>query len=141
MRSGYFQPMSIAFKLAWIWWVILLSFQQVFYYENNLQWNWWLLSMLVIAGLYFYFLIRQRRFFASQHHLYFTRDFRFAMVNIDLAYISAVRLTNRTFEFTYAGKPYSYLVLGPSNLLLRTLLKENAVDFTFSEFKKKSHSA
>ncbi|MDR0300301.1 MAG: hypothetical protein LBI13_09560 [Streptococcaceae bacterium] len=128
MQSGYCQPLSSFYKLVWIWWVIFLSFQQVFYYENNLKWNFFLVMMLIAAILIFYFLIRQRRFFASQHHLYFTRDFRFAMVNIDLAYISAVRISSSRFEFMYAGKPYSYLVIGPSNQLLRQLLKENSVE-------------
>ena len=37
MQSGYFQPLTSQFKLAWIWWVIFISFRQVIYYENNMS--------------------------------------------------------------------------------------------------------
>lgn len=136
MNSGYYLPFSNGYKLAWIWWVTLLAFQQVLYYENNLQMNFYLMVMLIIAAVWFYFLIRQRRFFASKHHLYFTRDFRLNMVNLDLSYITAVKLTRRTFRFSYAGKEYQFLIFGKSNLLLQELLKENDVHYTLSTVKR-----
>lgn len=136
MESGYFQPLHAQFKLAWTWWVILLSFQQVLYYENNLQLNWFISLLLVLAIAYFYFLVRQRRFFASKHHLYFTRDFRLGMVNIDLAYISSVRLNRRSFNFVYMGKDYHYFVFGRSNKLLQEVLKDNHVEFSYATSEK-----
>lgn len=130
MESGYFQPLHSQFKLAWIWWVILLSFQQVLYYENNLRYNWFIAMLTALALAYLYFLIRQRRFFASKHHLYFTRDFRLGMVNIDLAYIRQVRLKKNSLNFVYMGKEYHYFVTGRSNKLLYEVLKDNHVEFT-----------
>ncbi|GBG96709.1 EbsA family protein [Lactococcus termiticola] len=129
MESGYFQPLHNQFKVAWIWWVILLSFEQVLYYENNLQFNWLTAFLMVLIIAYLYFLIRQRRFFASKHHLYFTRDFRLGMVNIDLAYISHVRLKKNSLNFVYMGKDYHYFVMGRSNKLLEEVLKDNHVEF------------
>lgn len=136
MQAGYFMPLTLQFKLAWMWWVAFLSFQRVIYYENNMKWNWILIAWIGLAIVYLYFLIRQRRFFASAHHLYFTKDFRLGMVNIDLAYIQVLRLNNYRFEFIYAGKQYDYIVLGNSNQLLRQLLKENEVEYTFSKSPK-----
>lgn len=133
MQAGYFMPLTLNFKLAWMWWVAFLAFQRVFYYENNLQWSWWLIIWAGLVALYFYFLIRQRRFFASAHHLYFTKDFRVGMINIDLAHIQVIRLNNYRFEFIYAGKQYDYIVLGQSNQLLRKLLKENDVKYTITK--------
>jgi hypothetical protein len=95
----------------------------VFYYENNMSSGFILNTWLVLAIAYFYFLIRPRRFFASKHHLYFTRDFRLGMISIDLACITDVRLTNYKFEFVCAGKSYRFFIFGKSNQLLRELLK------------------
>lgn len=136
MQSGYFQPLTNQFKLAWIWWVIFLSFRQVIYYENNMSAGFILNTWLVLAIVYFYFLIRPRRFFASKHHLYFTRDFRLDMISMDLAYITTVRLTNYKFEFVYAGKPYHLVVFGKSYQLLREILKENADEINISREKQ-----
>lgn len=136
MQSGYFQPLTNQLKLAWIWWVIFISFRQVIYYENNMSAGFILNTWLVLAIAYFYFLIRPRRFFASKHHLYFTRDFRLGMINIDLAYITTVRLTNYKFEFVYEEKPYQLVIFGKSNQLLRELLKENEDEIHISREKQ-----
>ncbi|MDR0297078.1 MAG: hypothetical protein LBI11_00245, partial [Streptococcaceae bacterium] len=76
MKSGYCQPLDGNFRLAWIWWVSLIAFQQVLFFENNLQFDGFNTLLLILAAAYLYFLIRQRRFFVSKHHLYFTKDFR-----------------------------------------------------------------
>lgn len=136
MQSGYFQPLTNQFKLAWIWWVIFISFRQVIYYENNMTAGFILNTWLFLAIAYFYFLIRPRRFFVSKHHLYFTRDFRLGMVSIDPACITTVRLTNYKFEFVYAGKPYQFVIFGKSNQLLRELLKENENEINISREKQ-----
>ncbi len=136
MQSGYFQPLHNQFKIAWMWWVILLSFQQVLYYENNLQMNGLLYALIVLIIAYLYFLIRQRRFFASAHHLYFTRDFRLGMINIDLSHITTVTLKKNRFRFVYAGKEYHYFVFGKSHKLLEELLKENEVEYNLSQSQK-----
>lgn len=71
MKSGYFQPLSNIYKIAWMWWVILLSFQQVLFYENNLRMNWFQITILVFLVLAFYFLVRQRRFLQQKMHCIF----------------------------------------------------------------------
>ncbi|MDR0298390.1 MAG: hypothetical protein LBI11_07060, partial [Streptococcaceae bacterium] len=57
------------------------------------------------------------------------KDFRLNMLEIDLAYISGVRLSRNRFEFSYAGKYYHYLVWGSSHRLLVELLGENNIAF------------
>ncbi|MBL3716166.1 hypothetical protein GHK52_04965 [Lactococcus garvieae] len=136
MKSGYFQPLTNAYKIAWIWWVILLSFQQVLFYENNLRTNWFQISILVFLVFAFYFLVRQRRFFAAEDALHFSRDFRLGMLKIDFAYMSSVKVTPRTLRFIYIGKEYQFVVLGKSNQLIQNVLKENKVEYTTSALKR-----
>lgn len=130
MESGFFQPLDNRFKLAWIWWVILLSLQQIIFYEQNLSWNLFTGLFFAIIAVLFYFLIKQRRFFVNSHHLYFTRDFRLTMLDVDLTAISDVKLGNNRLQFSYAGKTYHFLIWGRSHRLLRQLLKENHVQYT-----------
>lgn len=136
MKSGYFQPLSNIYKIAWMWWVILLSFQQVLFYENNLRMNWFQITILVFLVLAFYFLVRQRRFFAAENALHFSRDFRLGMLEIDFNYMNSVKLTPRTLRFIYIGKEYHFVVLGKSNQLLQNVLKENNVEYTTSTLKR-----
>lgn len=136
MKSGYFQPLTNVYKIAWMWWVSLLSFQQILFYENNLRINWFQTAIIVFLILAFYFLIRQRRFFAAEGALHFSRDFRLGMLKIDLCYMSSVKLTPRTIRFIYIGKEYQFVVLGKSNQLLQNVLKENNVAYTTSTAKR-----
>ena len=136
MKSGYFQPLTNVYKIAWIWWVILLSFQQVLYFENNLRINWFQTAILIFLVLAFYFLVRQRRFFAAEDALHFSRDFRLGMLKIDMIYMSSVKITPRTVRFIYIGKEYHFVVLGKSNQLLQKVLKENNVEYTTSTLKR-----
>jgi hypothetical protein len=136
MKSGYFQPLTNVYKIAWIWWVILLSFQQVLYYENNLRINWFQIAILIFLVFAFYFLVRQRRFFAAEDALHFSRDFRLGMLKIDMTYMSSVKVTPRSVCFIYVGKEYHFVVLGKSNQLLQNVLKENNVEYTTSTLKR-----
>lgn len=125
MQSGYFQPLTSSFRLLWMWWVIVLSFQQVIFYENNLKLYWYSITMIVFLVLSFYFLVRQRRFFVEGNHIYFTRDFRLQTLNIDLDYIDSVKLGKYTLSFIYVGREYHYFIFGQSNLLLRQLFESH----------------
>ena len=127
MQAGYFQPLTSQYRLLWMWWVILLSAQQVLFYENNLKLHWYTTAMVVILVLYFYFLVRQRRFFITDHQIHLTRDFRMKTLDLDLKYMTSVKLTQSTFSFVYIGKSYQYLVLGKSNTLLKQRLEEEKV--------------
>ncbi|MDR0199323.1 MAG: hypothetical protein LBI43_01955 [Streptococcaceae bacterium] len=140
MQSGYYQPLHASFKLAWMWWISLFAFQQVLFYENNMSFNWfiWIITAAVI--IYLYVLIRQRRFFASKHHLYFTRDYRLAMSEFACEELENVVISDLRFMFDYEGKTYHYLIIGQSNRFLQELLEENHVAYSHTQRKAKKEA-
>ncbi|MCL2858837.1 MAG: hypothetical protein FWF42_04005 [Streptococcaceae bacterium] len=130
--------MTPLYKIAWIWWLILVAFQRTIYYENALQWNTFLSVLFVISIITLFFLIRQRRFFTSENHLFLSKDFRFGLSKIDLRYMTSVKLNKFSFEFIFAGKQYHYMVFGKSNQLLKEILEENHVEYNHTKSKKTS---
>lgn len=127
MESGFFFPLNIRFQILWIWWVILVAFQQTLYYEAGAKWNTFTIILFIIAIVILYYLIRQRRFFASHHHLYFTLDFRLKMMPINFDYMTAVEFSRFRMKFAYAGKYYDFLIIGSSRRLMESVLESNQV--------------
>ncbi|HEY0221338.1 MAG TPA: EbsA family protein [Lactovum miscens] len=140
MEAGYFQPLNNHYKLAWIWWVILLSVQETLFYEDNMNiFTLWQISLIVFVLAYLYFLVRQRRFFVSNHHLYFTSDFRLRMQEFETSRLSSVKLYSNRIKFIYDGRYCQFVAFGSSHRLLMNALKENQVEYIdkrFSSSKK-----
>ncbi|MFV0556668.1 MAG: hypothetical protein ACK5LM_06180 [Lactovum sp.] len=129
MKSGYFLPLNNLFKLAWIWWVISLSFQQIIFFEFNMKWNFITISLAIVVVIYLAFLIRQRRFFISNSHLYITSDFKLDMTEFNCEQIMAVKLSRFKFSFIHAGKFHEFIIYGRSHSLLKRLLEENKIEY------------
>ena len=121
MKTGYFLPVSLNHRLAWLWGIIILSFERVVFYELNRQGNLFLTLLALVSYIAFIVLIWPHRFFISEGRLYFTTFPRVKMKSIDLKYISAIRTTSFGFEFSYAGKRYQFLALGNSKKVLSAL--------------------
>lgn len=124
MQAGYFQPLNAPYRMAWMWWVILLSFQQILFFENNLQMTLLTDILLALVILSFYFLIRQRRFFIVGTVVHFTKDFRLVTEQIDLRYVNSVKVNKWTVQFIYIGIKYRFFIYGKSNQLIRELFAE-----------------
>ena len=124
MKAGYFYPFSGPYRLAWMWWVILLSFQQVLFFEYNMVLNRITLSLFGAVLLGLYFLARRRRFFIVEEQIQLSRDFHLSTYPIDLKYISAVKVKTWSITFVYVGKEYRVLVFGKSKLLIQNLINQ-----------------
>ncbi|WP_054638952.1 EbsA family protein [Lactococcus fujiensis] len=127
MKAGYFQPITAPYRIAWMWWVILVSFQQVLFLENNLTLNWLTTSLIVVIIVCFYFLVRQRRFFIVGNEIHFTQDFRLTTTIINIEYINSIKVTPFTVSFVYVGKEYRFFMFGRSNELIRLLLENKKI--------------
>ena len=121
MKTGYFLPVSLNHRLAWLWTIIILSFERVIFYELDKKGNWFLTALAIISYIAFIVLIWPHRFFISDKHLHFTTFPRVKMKSIDLKYITAVRTTKFGFECSYAGKRYQFLTFGNSKQTLAEL--------------------
>lgn len=121
MKTGYFLPVSLNHRLAWLWSIIILSFERIIFYELDKQGNWFLTSLAILSYLAFVVLIWPHRFFIADGQLHFTTFPRVKMKSIDLKYITAVRTTKSGFEFSYAGKRYQFLTFGNSKRALAGL--------------------
>ncbi|WP_223804569.1 hypothetical protein [Lactococcus protaetiae] len=72
MKTGYFLPVSLNHRLAWLWTIIILSFERVIFYELDKKGNWFLTALAIISYIAFIVLIWPHRFFISDKHLHFT---------------------------------------------------------------------
>ncbi|MFC4652839.1 EbsA family protein [Lactococcus nasutitermitis] len=121
MKSGFFLPFSNGYKIAWIWCVIVFSFERIIFYELNKHGNWFLTLLTFIVYVTVVVLIWPHRFFVSDGHLNFPTFPRLKMRDFDLKYVTAVRKTVLGLEFSYAGKRYQFITFGKSKAILAGL--------------------
>lgn len=122
MNSGFFLPMSSNYRLAWLWGIIVLSFERIVFYELDKESNWLLTLIFWLSIIAFLVLIWPHRFFISQGHFYFPFFPRLKMADFEIRHISAVRITRFGCGFSYAGKRYHFLTFGKSKAAFEKMM-------------------
>lgn len=126
MQSGFFLPVSSNYRLAWLWGIIVLSFERVVFYELNKQSNWLLTILMWLSVLTFLILICPHRFMITKGQLYFPSFPRLKMNEFDLKHVSAVRMTRFGCGFSYAGKRYHFFTVGKSKAIFADMISNKA---------------
>lgn len=121
MKTGYFIPVSINYRLALLWGIIILSFERTLFYEFNEEGNWFLTILAIAAYIIFITLIWPHRFFITDGALHFAKFPQVQIKTIELKYITTVKKTKFGVEFSYSGKCYQFLTVGKSREALATL--------------------
>lgn len=121
MKSGFFLPISSNYRLAWLWGIIVLSFERILFYELDKHGNLFLSILMWLSYLTFIILIWPHRFFIDNAKLYFPTFPRLKMRDFDLKYVTAIRIGRFGCAFSYAGKRYHFFTLGQSKALFGEL--------------------
>ena len=128
MKSGFFLPLSSNYRLAWLWGVIILSFERVLFYELDKHGNLFLTLLMWLSYAMFIVLIWPHRFFMADGKLFFPTFPRLKMREFDLKYVNAVRINRFGCAFSYAGRRYHFFTLGRSKAAFGELVTQQNQD-------------